>query len=178
MSHIGKKIIEIPIDVAVKIIDNNIIIEGKYGILKQPLFDVLSISILNNQIKIIPNNNLKSTRAFFGLLRTLINNMIIGVTKRFTKTLIMEGVGYKFQYTNSILYIFTGFTNSINILIPDDILINVDSATKISLSGINKEKVGFFASKIYNVKPPETYKGKGILYEHQQIKRKIGKKGK
>lgn len=178
MSHIGKKLIEIPIDVYIEIINNTINIKGKYGILTRNIFNMLSVNIIDNKIKIIPNNNLKSTNAYFGLMRTLIQNMITGVSQQFYKILIMEGVGYKFQYINNILNIYVGFTNSINIIIPEDIKIILNSATKITLSGIDKEKVGFFAAKIHNIKPPEPYKGKGILYENEKIQRKIGKKGK
>ena len=111
-------------------------------------------------------------------MRTLIANMIKGVNEKFTKILIMEGIGYKFQLEKNYLITYVGFTYINKFFIPFNIKVILNSNTKISLSSINKEKLGLFASKIRAVRAPEPYKGKGILYEGEIIKRKVGKKGK
>jgi large subunit ribosomal protein L6 len=178
MSHIGKKIIDIPTTVTVELKNKKISVKGAHGTLERPLFDLLVINIENNKLLVSRINETKRAKSVHGLMRTLIQNMITGVTQPFTINLLAEGVGYKFQLDNTFLNIFVGFTNSIKILIPKEITVFLLSPTKVSLCSIDKEKVGLLASKIYNVKPPEPYKGKGILYEGEIIKRKVGKKGK
>jgi large subunit ribosomal protein L6 len=104
--------------------------------------------------------------------------MVLGVTNKFSKTLIAEGVGYKFQIDKKLLNLNVGFTHPIEFEIPAELDIKLESPTKIVISGINKEKVGFFAAKIRAIRPPEPYKGKGILYEGEIVRRKAGKTGK
>ena len=104
--------------------------------------------------------------------------MVDGVTKKFSKNLLTEGVGYKFQLSENYLTINVGYTNPIKFEIPVDIIIKLESPTKITISGIDKEKVGFFASQIRSTRPPEPYKGKGVMYEGEKIIRKAGKTGK
>jgi large subunit ribosomal protein L6 len=104
--------------------------------------------------------------------------MVTGVTEKFSKILIAEGVGYKFQVENSKLTVNVGFTHNIEFIIPADITIKLESPTKINISGIDNEKIGLFAAKIRDLRPPEPYKGKGILYDGEKIIRKAGKTGK
>ena len=176
MSHIGKKSIIIPNDVFITLKDNKIIVQGKYGILQRKLLNNIKLNIENNIINLIFTETLNTK--FHGLMRTLIANMITGVNEKFYKTLIIEGIGYKFQLENNYLITYVGFTYINKFFIPFNIKVILSSNTKISLSSINKEKLGLFAAKIRAVRPPEPYKGKGILYEGEIIKRKIGKKGK
>jgi len=175
MSRIGKKTITIPKDTSV-ILENTIIkVKGKYGILEQSISENLQVEISNDKILVKRKNDLKESKAYHGLIRALIQNMIIGVTKQFSKTLIAEGIGYKFQIENKKLILNMGFTHPIEFLIPDDITIKAESPTKIIIMGIDKQKVGFMSAKIKDIKPPEPYKGKGIMYEGEIIIRKAGK---
>ena len=178
MSHIGKKIINIPADVYITYENNNIIITGKYGSLQQELFKEISILIKDQQIYLSKKVDTKLAAKFYGLQRTLIQNMILGVSKKFSKGLILEGIGYKFQIEKPFLLLNVGFTNPSKFLITADITVELESSTKILISSINKEHLGLFAASIRAIRPPEPYKGKGILYSNEIIKRKVGKKGK
>jgi len=178
MSRIGKKAIDIPESVSVLINSDGIIIKGKYGTIEQPVANFLKFEILNNKLYITRKEETTKAKEFHGLIRAIVQNMILGVTNRFTKTLIAEGVGYKFQLDKKSLLVNVGFTHPIEFSIPPELEIKVESAIKISIIGINKEKVGFLAAKIREVKPPEPYKGKGILYEGEIVRRKVGKTGK
>jgi large subunit ribosomal protein L6 len=178
MSRIGKKIIEIPHDVLVTLNNEKITIKGKFGTLERCLNPLIAVTIENNQILIKRFNETKQSREFHGLLRALIQNMVQGVNQKFFKNLIAEGVGYKFQLEKNKLIINAGFSHPMEFLIPNDLEIKLESNTKISISGIDKEKVGFFASEVRSVRPPEPYKGKGLLYEGEKIIRKAGKSGK
>ena len=178
MSRIGKKLIDIPKDVSIKLEKNKIIITGKHGTLEQSFLDILTIEINENKIFITRQNDTKQSKEYHGLIRAIVQNMVNGVNEKFTKTLIAEGVGYKFQVDKNKLILNVGFTHPVEFIIPDDISIKVESPTKISIIGINKEKVGFLASIIRSKRPPEPYKGKGILYLGEKIIRKAGKTGK
>lgn len=178
MSRIGKKIITIPKNVSIDIKQNIVLVKGKHGSLDLPFQQIVEISINENQISVQRINDEKQSRAYHGLIRALLQNMILGVSQQFSKTLIAEGVGYKFQLEKKVLILNMGYTHPIKFEIPEDISIKIETPTKIIITGINKEKVGFWAAKIRNVKPPEPYKGKGILYEGEKIIRKAGKTGK
>jgi large subunit ribosomal protein L6 len=178
MSRIGKKAIDIPKDVSIKMENGNVIVKGKHGILEQNVLNILNVNQEENKLVITRNNDAKQTRAYHGLIRALLQNMVKGVTEKFSKTLIAEGVGYKFQVDKNKLVVNAGFTHPVEFPIPEDLAIKVESPIKISITGIDKEKVGFLASKIHDVRPPEPYKGKGILYDGEKIIRKAGKTGK
>jgi len=178
MSRIGKKPIEIPKDVTIQCIDTKVTVKGKHGSLEQNVSDNLNITQENSKLIISRKDNTKKVREYHGLIRALIQNMVIGVTEKFTKTLIAEGVGYKFQLDKTNLVLNMGYTHPIEFQIPKDLTIKLESPTKISISGIDKEKVGFLAAKVRDIRPPEPYKGKGILYEGEKIIRKAGKTGK
>jgi large subunit ribosomal protein L6 len=185
MSRIGKKAISIPKDVSVSFEntsnaqeDKEITIQGKFGILKRLIGKQIFVNVEENKIILTRINEEKKTRELHGLYRALIQNMVTGVANTFSKTLIAEGVGYRFQMEQNRLVINVGFTNPIQLDIPSDLKIKLESNTKIQLSGIDREKVGFFAAKIRDMRPPEPYKGKGILYEGEKIIRKAGKTGK
>lgn len=178
MSRVGKKAILIPKEVSVVINKNEIIIKGKFGTLQRFLSDNVSVTLETEKIIVHRINDEKTSRASHGLHRALIQNMIDGVTQKFSKTLIAEGVGYRFQVDKNLLNLNVGFTHPVQFEIPPDLTIKLESPTKIQLTGIDREKVGFFAAKIRDMKPPEPYKGKGILYEGEKILRKAGKTGK
>ncbi len=176
MSRIGQKFIQIPSNVKISISENILTAEGNLGILSIPFFKVVQISVIKNRLIITTNENIKKIKAYHGLIRSLIKNIIVGVSEGFIKILIAEGVGYKFQINNNQLILNMGYTHPIFFNIPNDIKLFVDNLTKLTIKGINKENVGLFADKIRAVRPPEPYKGKGIKYENEQIKRKVGKK--
>ena len=178
MSRIGKKVIDIPTDVAITLLDDKIIVKGKHGNLEQSLLNLLNFDISNNKLSITRLNDEKITREYHGVIRALVQNMILGVTKKFSKSLIAEGVGYKFQLDKNQLIVNVGYTHPIQFQIPNEIEIKLESPTKISVIGINKEQVGFLAAKIRDTRPPEPYKGKGLLYDGEIIRRKAGKTGK
>jgi len=176
MSRIGKKTIKIPSDVFLNIFENNIIVEGKFGQLSKKFLPYVIFKKEKDELNIIRINDSKEAKAYHGLCRTLISNMIIGVSQLFTKILIAEGIGYKFSLDENFLTLSMGYTHPIKFNLIPNIKISLDSTTKITIQGFDKELVGLLASKIRNVRPPEPYKGKGIFYLNEKIKRKTGKK--
>lgn len=178
MSRIGKKAIDIPESVFITKEENKIIVKGKYGILEQAFLNTLTIVIEEQKIIITRQDDTKKSKEYHGLIRALIQNMVQGVNEKFAKVLIAEGVGYKFQIEKESLFVNVGFTHPIKFLVPLDLNLKLESPTKLVISGVNKEKVGFLAAIIRDTRPPEPYKGKGILYEGEKIIRKAGKTGK
>jgi len=178
MSRIGKKVIDIPKDVTVTLNANKIIVKGKHGILERDYSNVLNVEINEDKLAITRQDDTKKVKSYHGLIRALVQNMITGVNEKFIKTLIAEGVGYKFQVDKTSLILSVGFSHPVEFSIPPDISVKLESPTRILISGIDKEKVGFLASKIRDIRPPEPYKGKGILYDGEKIVRKAGKTGK
>ena len=178
MSRIGKKVIDIPKDVTVTLNENKITVKGKHGILERDYSNVLNVEINEDKLAITRQDDTKKVKSYHGLIRALVQNMITGVNEKFIKTLIAEGVGYKFQVDKTNLILSVGFSHPVEFSIPADISVKLESPTRILISGIDKEKVGFLASKIRDIRPPEPYKGKGILYDGEKIVRKAGKTGK
>jgi len=178
MSRIGKKAIIIPKDVSVTYTNKTILVKGKHGSLERNVADCANIVIENSQIVITRTDDSKKSREYHGLIRALVQNMVTGVHQQFTKNLVAEGVGYKFQVEKKKLILSIGFSHPVEFVIPDQLGIKLESPTKISITGIDKEQVGFLAAKVRDMKPPEPYKGKGILYEGEKILRKAGKTGK
>jgi len=178
MSRIGKKPIEIPKDISIKIENQKISLENKKGKLEKSFLNFIDVKFEDNKISVIRFDDTKKSKAYHGLFRALIQNMVLGITTQFSKTLIAEGIGYKFQVEKKKLIVNVGYTHPIEFIIPEDIEIKLESATRITIIGIDKEKVGLLASKIRDTRPPEPYKGKGILYLGEKIIRKAGKTGK
>lgn len=175
MSRIGKKPIILPDDVNITISNNCVTVHGKFGSLEKIFQNHISLELINNVLTINLNNTTKEAKAYYGLSRALLYNMILGVSLKFEKILILEGVGYKFQLENNKLILTIGFSHPVIFLIPDTINAILESPTKLILSSINIEDVGLLAAKIRNVRPPEPYKGKGIRYHNEYIRRKAGK---
>lgn len=180
MSRIGKKIITLTKEIKAKIDDSIVHISGPKGNLSHNLSDLIQI-ILNedqNTITLKTKNNTKKAHELHGLSRSIINNMVIGVSQGFEKKLIIQGVGYRSQTEGKNLILNVGYSHPVNIIPPEHISIKVENNTNITISGINKEVVGQIAAKIRSVRPPEPYKGKGIRYENEIVRRKVGKAGK
>lgn len=174
MSKIGKK--PIPLPEGVKIEGENLLtIQGPLGKLTLNLPSEIKIKIENNYLKVEPTKINKNTKKLWGTFRSLINNAIEGVTKGFEKKLIIEGLGYQANVSGNKLSLKLGFTHPVEIEIPEDLKVKVDKNI-ISVWGIDKQKVGNFAAFIRAQKKPEPYHGKGIRYENEVIRKKVGKK--
>lgn len=178
MSRIGKKVIIIPENIHTKVEENIITIEGPKGTLSYKLSNVIKITSNNNTLRLTRTDDSQLSKKIYGLSRTIINNMIIGISQGFTKKLEIEGVGYRSQMEKKNLVLNVGFSHPVIIKPPLDITIEVENNTTIKIIGINKETVGHIAAKIRSVRPPEPYKGKGIRYSKEIIRKKVGKAGK
>ena len=178
MSRIGRMPIAIPAGVEVEIAENNqVTVKGPKGTLSRVLPAEMEIKQEGEEITVSRPNDLKKMRSLHGLTRTLINNMVIGVTQGYTKTLEINGVGFRAAKSGNKLTLSLGFSHPVEMIDPEGIETAVDG-NKITVSGIDKEKVGQFAAEIRDKKRPEPYKGKGIKYADEVILRKAGKAGK
>src|SRR3954467_893171 len=176
MSRIGKKTVDIPDKVKVSIGDDGAVaVEGPKGKLNWRLPREIKASVVDNRISLVRGAETRSAKALHGLSRSLVSNMVQGVSAGFTKDLIIEGVGFKAAVQGQVLNISLGFSHPILFPIPNDIKITVTENTKISISGIDKKVVGQVAADIRRYYPPEPYKGKGVRYAGEVIRRKEGK---
>lgn len=178
MSRIGKQIIILPEKINADIKESLISIQGPKGKLSYQLSRLINIKQKNNILQLSIVNINKESQALYGLSRTIIHNMVLGVSDGFFKKLEIQGVGYRAQIDGSILILNVGYSHPIKINPPDGISIKVENNTQIIVSGINKEIVGQIAAKIREVRLPEPYKGKGIRYSNEKVRRKVGKAGK
>ncbi len=176
MSRIGSKAIEIPDKVKVNIgNDGAVVVEGPKGKLNWKLPKEITATVADNRISVVRGAETRSVKALHGLSRSLVHNMVQGVSEGFTKDLIIEGVGFKAAVQGQILNISLGFSHPILFPIPKEIKITVADNTKINISGIDKKTVGQVAADIRRYYPPEPYKGKGVRYVGEVIRRKEGK---
>ena len=176
MSRIGKLPIEIPAGVTIKVDGHIITVKGPKGELTQQSSPNVTISQDNGVVSVARKDETKKARSEHGLIRSLVNNMVIGVTKGFEKQLELNGVGYKVEIQGTNIKFALGFSHDVIYKVPQDIQVSVDR-NKISVSGISKQRVGQVAAEIRALKKPEPYKGKGIKYIDEQILRKAGKAG-
>ena len=178
MSRIGRMPIAVPAGVTVDIAENNkVTVKGPKGTLERALAPEMEITLEGNEIVVKRPNDLKRNRALHGLTRTLINNMVVGVTEGYKKTLEVNGVGYRAQKQGKKLVLSLGYSHPVEIEDPEGLTTTVED-NKIMVSGIDKEKVGQYAAEIRSTRAPEPYKGKGIKYDYEVIRRKVGKTGK
>ena len=178
MSRIGKMPITVPAGVTVTIDNNYVTVKGPKGELARQISKNMKLTMDNGVITVERPNDEKENRSLHGLSRTLINNMIIGVTQGFSKTLEINGVGYRAAMQGSAINLALGYSHPIIIEPPKGITITVEANTKITVKGSNKQKVGDVAALIRSKRKPEVYKGKGVKYEGEYIRRKAGKAGK
>ena len=176
MSRIGKIPVKIPGGVKVSFANDVMTVEGPRGKLTQKYHPVIRFEDKGAEIVVSRPNEEKQTKAFHGLYRNLLNNMVTGVSSGFTRTLIITGVGYKAEVQGKLLVLSLGFSSDIYVGIPDGITVTTE-AGKVVVSGIDKQRVGELASQIMKLRPPEPYKGKGIRYDNEKIIRKVGKSG-
>ena len=178
MSRIGRAPIAIPAGVEIKVEDNNVVtVKGPKGTLTQQFNPNMAIAIEENVLHVTRPNDAKENRALHGLTRTLIHNMVVGVTEGYKKELDVNGVGYRVAKEGNKLVMNLGFSHQVTVEEIEGITIEVPSANKIVISGTDKQKVGQFAAEVREKRPPEPYKGKGIKYTDEVIRRKEGKTG-
>jgi large subunit ribosomal protein L6 len=178
MSRIGKLPIKIPSGVSITCKEQDITIKGKFGTLQNKLPNSLEVKQTEDKLIVSLKNKTRVTRALYGLYRTLLNNMVIGVSEQSQLNLTLNGVGYRATIQDKLIVLNLGYSHPIKIEIPEGISIEVTKNTQINLKACDKEQLGLFAAKIRAWRPPEPYKGKGILYKGEIVKRKAGKSGK
>ena len=176
MSRVGKKLIDLPEGIDISIVHNGITIKGSKGELNANFPNTVKLEKEKDKVRVVPLNESKSAKASWGMARTIINNMVTGVSKGFSKVLEINGVGYRASIEGNILTLQLGYSHDIKLAIPEDLEVKCSKPTEIIVSGIDKQKVGQFASEIRKLRKPEPYKGKGIKYQEELIRRKEGKK--
>ncbi|VAV92377.1 LSU ribosomal protein L6p (L9e) [hydrothermal vent metagenome] len=176
MSRIGKKAVSIPDGVTATLDDGLVKVKGPKGELTTPMVDDLSYELGDGGLVVTPANKSKNARAYWGMQRTLVQNLVDGVTEGFTKVLEITGVGYRAAVQGKTLNLQLGFSHDVNFPIPEGITIKTPDQTTVEISGIDKQKVGQVAAEIRRWRKPEPYKGKGIKYRGEYVFRKEGKK--
>ena len=179
MSRIGYKPIMVPKGVKIAVQGSKVNVEGPKGKLSEELAtSLVTVDVQGEEVKVDRANDEKQTKAFHGLYRNLINNMVIGVTEGYKKALIINGVGFKAEVQGKLLILSLGYSSDVYVGIPEGIAVAIEGNNqKIVVSGIDKQLVGQFASEIRRLRKPEPYKGKGVRYETETIRKKVGKTG-
>jgi large subunit ribosomal protein L6 len=178
MSRIGKLPVAVPSGVNVTLADSTVTVTGPKGTLSQRVLPVVEIRVDDGQVLVARKNDDKSGRSAHGLTRTLVANMIEGVTKGFRKSLELQGVGYRVAKAGDALNFSLGFSHPVSYQPPEGITFTVEGTNRVHVDGIDKQRVGQVAAELRNLRPPEPYKGKGIRYEREVIRKKLGKAGK
>lgn len=176
MSRIGKHPIVIPDGVTVNVTGQEVSAKGQRGELKVTLVNDVEVAHTSDTITIAPRGDSKQARTMWGMSRTLVNNVVIGVSQGFAKNLEIQGVGYRAQVQGKKLVLQLGYSHEINYSIPDGIEVACERPTAIAISGTDRQQVGQVAAEIRAFRPPEPYKGKGVRYEGEYVRRKEGKK--
>ena len=177
MSKVGKLPVAIPAGVTVNVANGLISVKGPKGELKQSFHDEIDIKVEGTEVVLTTKNNAKQTNAYHGLYRSLISNMVKGVTEGFTKTLVITGVGYRAEVKGKELVMNLGYSSDYIAIIPEGLTVVATPDGKLTVSGIDMQLVGEFCSQVRKLRKPEPYKGKGIRYETEVIRRKVGKTG-
>ena len=177
MSKVGKLPVAIPAGVTINIADSVVSVKGPKGELKQAINGNIKVEVNNNELVLTTLDNAKQTNAYHGLYRSLISNMVKGVSEGFTKTLVITGVGYRAEVKGKELVMNLGYSSDYIAIIPDGLTVVATPDGKLTITGIDKQLVGEFSSQIRKLRKPEPYKGKGIRYDNEVIRRKVGKTG-
>ena len=177
MSKIGKLPVAVPAGVTVTCSDGLVSVKGPKGELSQKISNTIKVEVKDGEVVLAALDDSKQTNAFHGLYRNLIHNMVVGVTTGFSKSLVITGVGYRAEVQGKILMLNLGYSNDFFATIPDGLTVTADAQGKVTVSGIDKQQVGEFCSQIRKLRKPEPYKGKGVRYETEVIRRKVGKTG-
>ena len=178
MSRIGKQPVPVPSSVQVQIAGTSVTVKGPKGELRRELHPDMGFHMEDNQIIVTRPTDEPNHRALHGLTRALLANMVTGVETGFSKTLEMQGVGYRAQQMGQNIQVSVGFSHPVDITAPAGITLEIEGNTRIHIRGVDKELVGQTAAEIRKIRPPEPYKGKGIRYEGEHVRRKAGKAGK
>ena len=176
MSRIGKKAVPIPGGVTATIDNGTLTVKGPKGSLSMGMSDLISYKVEDGEIAVNPANDSKQARAFWGMQRTLVSNLVEGVTDGFSKTLEISGVGYRAKAQGKTLKLELGFSHDVDLAVPEGLEVKTPDQTTVEVSGIDKQAVGQFAAEIRKWRKPEPYKGKGIKYRGEYVFRKEGKK--
>lgn len=177
MSRIGNRPISVPSGVELKVADGGIEVKGPKGQLRTELPREIEIEVADDQIRFSRPDDKTKTRALHGLARALVSNMVTGVTTGFTRELEIQGVGYRAEARGQTLNLLLGLSHPVDMPVPEGLSVKVENNTKILIEGIDKEQVGQFAADVRRLRPPEPYKGKGIRYSDEYVRRKVGKTG-
>ena len=176
MSRIGKRELLIPENVTAEVNDNIVKVKGPKGELDLELHPLTTVKVEDGKVKVSIKNNSIKAKALHGTINSLIKNMIIGVTEGYIKELESVGVGYRFAVSGNKVVVSAGYSNPVNVEVPSDLKVESKSNTELSISGIDKQKVSEFAANIRKIRKPEPYKGKGIRYKDEVVRRKEGNK--
>ena len=176
MSRIGKRPVAIPSGVEAKIENGTLTVKGPKGTLTLGLSDLIDYKVEDGEIQVNPANDTQKARSYWGMQRTLVSNLVEGVTEGYTKTLEINGVGYRASTQGKKLKLQLGYSHDVDLDVPEGVEVKTPDQTTIEISGIDKQKVGQFAAEIREWRKPEPYKGKGIKYRGEYIFRKEGKK--
>ena len=177
MSKVGKLPVAIPAGVTVNVADNVMTVKGPKGELKQAFSSNIKVDVQSNEVVLSTLNDTKQAGADHGLYRSLLNNMVKGVSEGFTKTLVITGVGYRAEVKGKELVMNLGYSSDYIVIIPNGVTVTTTPDGKVTITGIDKQLVGEFSSQIRKLRKPEPYKGKGIRYDNEVIRRKVGKTG-
>ncbi len=176
MSRIGKRPIPVPDKVTATIDGQHVSVKGPKGELATTLVDDVLVKLEDGQIEVQPRNESKRARSMWGMSRTIVNNLVTGVTEGFTRKLEINGVGYRAQMTGKSIQLQLGLSHDVIREVPEGLDVKCPKPTEIEISGIEKQRVGQFAAELRGLRPPEPYKGKGVKYAEERIIRKEGKK--
>lgn len=177
MSRVGRRPIPIPSGVEIKRTGEEVRVKGPKGLLEERIPGTISVEIGDGEVRFTRGDDRKQTRALHGLSRALVANMVTGVTQGFRKDLQIEGVGYRAELQGKKLMLALGFSHPVEVEVPKDLEVSVESNTRIRVEGISRQEVGQFAANLRALRPPEPYKGKGIRYLDERVRRKVGKAG-
>lgn len=178
MSRIGRLPITVPSGVEVTLDGREVTVKGPKGTLSHTVAEPIEVVMEDGKVTVTRPNDINTVRALHGLTRSLINNMVVGVTEGYKKTLVIQGVGYRVVAKGKNLEFSLGYSHPITVEPPEGITFTVERPTQLTVEGIDKQKVGEIAANIRKLRKPDPYKGKGVRYEGEQIRRKVGKAGK
>ncbi len=177
MSRIGKKPIPLPKGVKVQVTPSTLTVTGSLGTLSRPVPPRVNLEVGDSEVLVKPVDDSRLSKSYWGLARTLVANMVTGVSQGFTRVLELVGTGYKVESKGDTLVFSIGYSNPVEFALPKGITAQVEKATKLEIKGADKEQLGQTAANIRGLRPPDSYKGKGIRYQGEQLRRKVGKAG-